>query len=261
MRLRLRSLSTLAIALAVLQGCAAPAPPTVMPGGYDATLRPAQAVPAMPRLAGGIRLRLDDATRATVVTVHKPRTLGQVQVVLAIGQIIEGVALAALADEFEPAAPGSGTFVLALSALRFDVDDHLTTFVPIPLPAPLGFAITHVDIDTRLWLDVTLIDPQGRLLWTRTYDSGRKPPATGPQGVTQPGSEFLPAALVQRVAHEQAFSLLQKAARDVRRWVEMERPRVPQASDSGRATPPQLSPPRVHALRSRTELAPEKRTP
>jgi hypothetical protein len=215
--------TALAVVLAcgVAAGCASS--PEVFEGRFDARLLPAPAAGAAGKARGAVTLRLDDAAAATTVTVLRLRTVGNVPVALAMGTIVEGAARAALAEEFEGAdgaAAGDPAFVLRLLAVRFDVDDHVVYILPLG-PLTTG----RIDLDSRLWVEAQLIAPQGRVQWTRTYDSGREPPASGRRGVVGPWEGRLPPQQVQAMAHEQAFRLMQLAAKDVRRWVESERVR------------------------------------
>lgn len=214
---RLRARALAATACAGLVGCASgPAP---FEASFDARLLPAPAARAGTKARAAVTLQLEAAVATATVTVLKPRTLGIVPVKLAMGQIVEGAARAALAEEFEPAVSGEPSYVLLLRSVRFDVDDHIVYFVPLPYMLSTG----RIDLDSRLWVELQLADAQGRVQWSRTYDSGREPPASGRRGVVGPIDGPLPPEQMAVAAHEQALRLMQVAARDVRRWVENER--------------------------------------
>jgi hypothetical protein len=216
MRAPRAALRALAMAGALLAGCASG--PQPLEGGFDARLLPAAAARAGTKARGAVEVQIDAAAAAAVTTVQRLRTVGAVPVHLAMGQIVEGAARAALAEEFEPAAPGAPAFVMLLRSVRFDVDDHVVYIIPLG-PLTTG----RIDLDSRLWVEVQLSDAQGRVQWSRTYDSGREPPATGRRGVVGPFEGRLPPEQLQAIAHEQAARLMQVAAQDVRRWVEGER--------------------------------------
>jgi hypothetical protein len=162
-------------------------------------------------------LRLDAVAGAAVQTILRPRTLGNTNITLAIGQIVAGAARAALAEQFETVDSDNAAIVLQLRAIRFDVDDHLVYIIPLG-PLTTG----RIDLDSRLWVEAQLQDGQGHVLWTRSYDSGRETSASGRRGVG-PFEGHVPPQQLTQMAHEQAFRLMQSAARDVRRWVEDER--------------------------------------
>lgn len=214
---RLRPLALAATACVWLAGCASGPPP--FEARFDARLLPAPAARAGTQAHATVTLQLEAAVATATVTVLKPRTMGIVPVKLAMGQIVEGATRAALAAEFEPAPSGEPGYVLLLRSVRFDVDDHIVYFVPLPYMLSTG----RTDLDSRLWVGLQLADALGRVQWSRTYDSGREPPASGRHGVVAPFERALPPEQIAVIAHEQALRLMQIAALDVRRWVENER--------------------------------------
>jgi hypothetical protein len=74
------------------------------------------------------------------------------------------------------------------------------------------------EIGARLSFDLSLLDAQGRSVWTRSYDSGHeiyKRPSFW-------SHERAPDGLV-RMAHEAAWRLAQQAIADLRDWIATER--------------------------------------
>ena len=76
------------------------------------------------------------------------------------------------------------------------------------------------EFDAQLALDVTVLDPQGRVVWTRSYDDGRR---VWQHEWTEQSKA---ADGLLRVTHEAGWRLSQHALRDLREWVEVERMRT-----------------------------------
>ena len=143
---------------------------------------------------------------------------------LPIGQIVEQAALAAIGDGLRggvqrvvaapPANDGfSGTLVI--DAVRFEYSVRVLWLLPVPVLGMIG----ETESGARLSFDVTLLDTQGRNVWTRTFDTNRevwKRPQNGRES---------PKEGVVRLAHEAAWRLSQQAVRDLREWVDAERMR------------------------------------
>jgi len=90
----------------------------------------------------------------------------------------------------------------------------------IPLRTlPLFGAVGDFEFAAHLALDVTALDPQRRVVWTRTYDDGRQ---VWPHQWTEHG-KALEGLL--RITHEAAWRQSQQAVRDLREWAEDERMR------------------------------------
>jgi hypothetical protein len=83
---------------------------------------------------------------------------------------------------------------------------------------PLG-GVGDAEYDEQLAFDITVLDPRGRVVWTRTYDDGRQ---IWQHSWTDQGKA--PDGLL-RLTHEAAWRLSQKVVRDLREWVEGERMR------------------------------------
>jgi hypothetical protein len=116
-----------------------------------------------------------------------------------------------------PAAAGAGhAATLVIQSMRVSYHSHLLWLIPLPW---LGAALDDHEYDVQLAIDVTLLDAQGGVVWTRSYDDGRQVWAhewTGQGMVTQ--------ALL-RLTHEAAWRLAQRAVNDLRDWVQDERMR------------------------------------
>jgi hypothetical protein len=109
-----------------------------------------------------------------------------------------------------------GTATLSIEDLSFEQKGHIVWLVPIPVPFMPG-AIGQSEIRTRLTLEIKLLDPQGRTVWTRSYsdDLGRLK-----------HSEWEPQALIEgptRLAHEASWRLAQRAVHDLREWIDARR--------------------------------------
>lgn len=107
------------------------------------------------------------------------------------------------------------TATLIVQSVRVSYHSHLLWMIPLPI----GGGAADSEFDAQLAIDVTVLDPQGRVVWTRTYDDGRRvwkhewlEQAKAPDGLL-------------RMTHEAAWRLSQQALRDLREWAEGERMR------------------------------------
>jgi hypothetical protein len=117
-------------------------------------------------------------------------------------------------DDMADAGPHLDATLVVQSA-RVAYHQRLLWVVPLPIVG----AVADYDFDTRLALDITLLDQQGRAVWTRIYDDGQQIWKHDwlEQGKAVQG--------LLRLTHEAAWRLSRQAVRDVREWVEAERMR------------------------------------
>ncbi|MEO6745719.1 MAG: hypothetical protein ABIN08_14660 [Caldimonas sp.] len=145
---------------------------------------------------------------------------------VSIGSIVGSAMLASAADTFVGGAErlelpnGAGTSVVAtlvVQSVRISYHRRLLWFIPLPIVF-VG-AVGDFEFAAHLALDVTVLDPQGQVVWTRSYDDGRQ---VWPHEWTEQG-KALDGLL--RVTHEAAWRQSQQAVRELREWVEGERMR------------------------------------
>jgi hypothetical protein len=111
------------------------------------------------------------------------------------------------------ARAGDRAATLTVVSLHYEHQDHLLWIVPLPwIPS-----IAQAELSARLDLELSLLDSQGRTVWTRSYsdDMGRLKHSTLEPQVLREG--------VPRLAHEAAWRLAQRAVRDLREWVDTQR--------------------------------------
>lgn len=178
-----------------LAGCAAPLPAVLDPSLF-------------PRTA---------AAPTVSVAVVVPSHLADLQVraeggfgvpgapVMPIGRIVEAAVLATLGNP-TPAAPGP---TLTIDSAGFEFKIRVLWMLPMPYIGMIG----DTEAGGRVNFVATLRDAQGRLAWTRPYDTGREVwklrPGPGEKGGVD---------LVTRRTHEAAWRLAQQLARDVADW-------------------------------------------
>jgi hypothetical protein len=111
-----------------------------------------------------------------------------------------------------PAADAPWQVIVALDAIHFDFRDDFVYLIPL---GPL--TIERRDVTLRMALTVSVIDDGGAVRWSRSDDAGRElwKALRGPVFATE-----TPAEGVQRLAHQQTWRLMTRAAQDVRRFVE-----------------------------------------
>ncbi|MBK7592713.1 MAG: hypothetical protein IPI40_03975 [Betaproteobacteria bacterium] len=156
---------------------------------------------------------------------------GQPRLVIPVGQVVEAAACAAMSDVFgrsvvqysspEAAVEANrSTPQLTLVAPRpvtFELHDES---VPFLLPIPYMFLMPiSTRQDVRLIVDWQVLGSDGRLLWTKRYDSGD---VTLPFKRTDDRDSKLEYYFVH-LTHEAAYTLMHQAAQDVRKWFEAER--------------------------------------
>jgi hypothetical protein len=148
-----------------------------------------------------------------------------------IGGIVEGATQAAADDAFQgravllqaPPVPGSGfDAILVVDAVRLSVEEKFEA-APDPI-LPFLRPPTRVTYG-HLAFDLSLLDSQGRKLWTRSYDAGREmwyPPVLWTQ--SRAPLATLPATYNVMVrCHQAAWRLAQQVATDVSDWLAAER--------------------------------------
>lgn len=206
---------------------------------YEATLDPQLFAAAAPeadavRSAGAVRIRMTSVQTNLVVTAGGLGGFDSNQVRTRAGEIVAAAAQLAFEHEFvsvlveregtaQAAAtetPGAPWQVIVVpGAIRFDFRDDFVYFIPLG-PA----AIERRDVTVRMALEVQVVDEAGATRWSRSYDAGREllKPRRDRTGLF---STERVAEGVRRLAHEQAYRLLWRAAQDVRQWAEAERGR------------------------------------
>jgi hypothetical protein len=101
---------------------------------------------------------------------------------------------------------------LIVQSVRVSYDSRPLWMIPLPL---LG-GISDSEYEAHLALDVTALGPRGEVLWTRSYDDGRR--------IWQHvWTDALFAEGLLRLTHEAAWRLAQQAMHDLREWSEGER--------------------------------------
>jgi hypothetical protein len=156
---------------------------------------------------------------------------GRPKLVIPVGQVVEAAACAALSDvlgrsvvqyrSFEAATEanrsGPQLTLVAPRPVKFEVHDES---VPLLLPIPYLFLMPiSTRQDVRLVVDWQVLDSDGRLLWTKRYDSGDVKLPDRRTGDRDIKTEYY----FTHLAHEAAYALMHKAAEDVRDWIEAER--------------------------------------
>jgi hypothetical protein len=145
---------------------------------------------------------------------------------LQVGAIAEQAMRAALGDALEGgvqqvygALPPTGgqSATLVIDAVRFQHQERTVWYVWVP---PLSQVVQY-EASTTMAFAVSLLDAQGRLVWTHTYDDD-----AGRLIWTTPSADSTPLPEdIGRVAHESAWRLAQRASRDLREWMHTERMR------------------------------------
>lgn len=210
-------LVALLLLLATLTGGCA----TKFEGAYTPALFPpaasAPASRAPGRLALVVRPQVQDL-------VHEGDQVPARGVRLPIGRIVEEATLGVFRDGLQggvqrlvqvPAAGAGFAASVAIESVHVEHDSRVLWLVPIPV---FPFVVGDSEVSARLAFELSLLDAQGRTVWTHSYDSGRevyKRPSFW-------SNELLPEGLL-RMAHEAAWRLAQQALIDVREWLATER--------------------------------------
>ena len=209
-------LLTLLLSVALLPGCASR---REMP--FDAALFPSSPVAPETRAPGRVAIVLQPAVKDLVHEGEEgpARTLR-----IPIGRIVSQAMMTSAEAMFASGAvrveagAGDGTryaATLIVQSARVAYHRRLLWLIPLPFFGGTG----DFEFDVQLAMDITLLDAQGRVVWTRTYDDGRQvwPHDWAEQAKAPDG--------LLRVTHEAAWRLSQKAMRDLREWADGERMR------------------------------------
>ncbi len=196
-----RSLAWAAVAaLAMLSGCA-------LTATYDAAYITAPATPQIDKLAGKA-LVYTVQTDDDLVWSGKPTSFtgGGTTLSIPLGVIAREIAAVVFGDAFREGAAKSNALTGSAS-YRVIVQPKVVAFsYEYNALKNAGFAITPTAV---LTLEVSLLDPAGKLVNQRHYDSGTvETPAYFFSGA--PGKE------IGKAAHKALFELMTRAAQDVR---------------------------------------------
>jgi hypothetical protein len=102
-----------------------------------------------------------------------------------------------------------------IEAVRVTHTDKLSWLLPMPV---FPFVVGDRDAFSQLAFDLSLIDGEGRTVWTRSYDGGA-------ELLKRPSfwsNEPVPVGMT-RMAHETAWRLSQQVVTDLRDWQAGER--------------------------------------
>jgi hypothetical protein len=202
--------------MVLLCGCA-----SVRETPVDTGLFPRNPSPTESRAPGRLAVVLQPAVRDMV---HQGDEGPAQRMRLPIGRIVAQAMLMSADDAFaegaqrvdEPATSGAGFgATLVIQSARVSYHSRLLWFLPLPVLGGAG----DLELDARLALDVSLLDAQGQMVWTRSYDSGRQiwEHSWDQLGYAQDG--------LVRLTHEMAWRLSQQAVRELREWMQAERMR------------------------------------
>ena len=216
---RRTALLGIAPSIVLLYGCA-----SVREAQLNTGLFPRNTTETESRAPGRVALLLQPAVKDMV---HQGDDGPAKRMRLPIGRIVAQAMLTSADEAFaggaervdEPAPAGAGFgATLVIQAARVSYHSRLLWFLPLPVLGGAGDS----EFDAQLALDVSLLDAQGRVVWTHSYDSGRQiwEHSFGEQALVQDG--------LLRLTHEMAWRLSQQAVRELRDWMEAERmrPRV-----------------------------------
>jgi hypothetical protein len=210
------SLLTLMLWLALLPGCA-----TRREMPVDEALFPRAPVAPDSRAVGRVAVLVQPTVRDMV---HEGEEGPAAGMRIPIGRIVTEAMLASAGDIFaggaqriEASSAADARYVatLTVQSVRVMYHFHILWFIPIPPFNGVGDA----EYDEQLAFDITVHDPQGRVVWTRTYDDGRQIWQHSWTNKAKASEGLL------RITHEAAWRLSQKVMDDLREWVEGERMR------------------------------------
>jgi hypothetical protein len=157
--------------------------------------------------------------------------LAEPEFVIPVGTIVEAAATAAFADvlgrplERLPAgetamdASQSLPWLLAVRPVKFELHDE---FLPLPLPTTFLFLVpVPTRQDVRVVVDCEVLDSRRTLLWSKRFDSGD---VKLPIGRTD-DRDVQKAHYFVHMTHEAAYTIMHRAAIELRSWSETERRR------------------------------------
>jgi hypothetical protein len=107
--------------------------------------------------------------------------------------------------------------------VHFDYDEHLRFLLPLPLPG-VGSLVGEFEVRTRMGMQLSLLDAQGRQVWTRAYDDGLRTAVwVYPGGYAVRTGEPDWQAGIPQMAQDAAKRLAQRVVPDLRQWHEAQR--------------------------------------
>jgi hypothetical protein len=207
------------VLLAALAGCG-----TMLEGRVDPALFPRGSAATAP-FPGRVDVLSNAASLQSTVTGERLYDLAAARVQMPIGRIVHEAALAAFGQTFRGGAqvvdrldsvPASRpAAIVVLRATQFGYRDRLQYLIPL---GPL--VLERSQLDLQLSLQLRLLDPDGVILWTQTYDSGLRI-WEPPRGKIGEPLESRFEGLV-RLTHETVWQLTSEAVRDVGEWLRNE---------------------------------------
>jgi hypothetical protein len=188
---------------------------------FNATLFPQLSAPQDAQLPGRVAVMLQPALEQLV---HEGDDGPAKRLRIPVGRIVAEAVLRAAGKEFlggslqlntpADARMGDGlAATLVVQSVRVTYQSHLLWIVPLPLLGGAG----DWELDLHLALDMTLLDPQGQAVWTRSYDDGRQ---VWKHDWTE---QYKAPDGLLRLTHEAAWRLAQQAVHDLADWVRAER--------------------------------------
>jgi hypothetical protein len=209
----------LLVLLALWGGCA-----STDEGAPNPALFPRAAVAPENRTPGRVAVLVRPQVQAMVHEIPNSLDAG---VRLQVGRIVEESVVTALGGALRggahrlnevPLANRGFAATLVIEAVRAEHGSERTGGVIVVPAFPIPFLAPAMSFYAHLAFDLSLLDAQGRAVWTHTYDGGHeiwKRPSFW-------STEKLPAGMV-RMAHETAWRLSQQAVSDLREWLVAER--------------------------------------
>lgn len=186
---------------------------------FNPTLFARSPVAAESRVPGRVAVWMPSQVTRTV----EAKTFLEV-VHVPVGSIVQGATQAAVDDALRGgavvlnAAPEPGSefdAIVLVEAVRLSVEENFEGAPDSILPffrPPTRVTYGH------LAFDISLLDSQGRKLWTRSYDAGRE--------MWYPPTPFVANPMthnVMRRCHQAAWRLAQQVATDIGDWLAAER--------------------------------------
>lgn len=223
-----------ALLLGLTAGCA-----TTLHGAFDPALLKPPAVTAADRSPARVAL----AVRPNVQDFVQENVPGlPPKARLQLGRIVEESLAAAMATAVRgevlrvgvtPPVGGGISATLMIEAVRVAHASKLLWLLPVPV---FPFVVGDADHFSTLAFDLSLLDGQGRTVWTRTYDGGQETwkskysggnietvgQETWKNNYSAVNIETVGQGMV-RMAHETAWRLSQQAVADLREWLVAER--------------------------------------
>jgi hypothetical protein len=198
---------------AMLQGCAS------YQGMPNLAWFPPATTAAEGQTPGRVALVVPPQVQSTVSAVGESMKL-QVGAIAeqAMRATLEG-GLSGSVTQVQAAPPPTAGYsaTLVINAVRFEHHEKTLWVIWVP---PLSQVVRY-EASTVLAFDLSLLDPQGRPVWTRTYDDD-----TGRLVWTTPSANSTPLLEdIGRLVHDSSWRLAQQAFHDLREWMDAERMR------------------------------------